>query len=473
MKIASKITLSMSVLIAVVFSVVGYLMIEDSFSNSYHTVIEQNVNQHTLERYAVESYINKQLENEAAVSEDIIAESLHSLTSFMDNDQRFIAAYKQDKNLLYSDSPHPISKVLQNEALQEVPQENGKAIHRIADDNGRKKMLITTYLEKGMLSFYLVSAYDIQQIYDQRSSQLQSFYLLDFTLMFTSMLVIYAFTRVLTRPIDRLRIVSGKIANGAYDERCNIDSQDEIGELSKSFDQMAQAIEEKISLLQRSAEEKDEFIASFTHEIKTPMTAIIGYSDLLRKDMLQEVDKKQMALEFIFHEAKRLEGLSHSLLDFLLVNHQNVELQPVSIKELFTSLQKDMKEVYPDGEFAFSPLNVNVYGEISLLDCLFRNLITNAYRAHGTHIEICAEDQGEQILLHVKDNGCGIPKEELQFIKEAFYRVDKSRSRQQGGNGLGLAICDAIAKLHHSDLLIESEENVGTTITITLQRCSL
>lgn len=463
MKFASKITLCMSLLIAIVFSIGGYFMIKDNFDANLSSVANQNVAQHTMERYALESALNRQVENGASISDAEVLKSLQSLSGIGNQNNRSLAAFRADKTQMYASNHEDVSAIFQSA----VPKEAFRSQYQI--DAHNETLNITTYIVKGTYEFYFMSRYDVSSIYAQRSAQLRSFLLLNVFVTLLSFGVIYLMTRYLTHPIKELSDTSKKILAGNYDERCMVHSQDEIGELADSFNQMSGALASKIYALEEAAKQKDAFVASFTHEMKTPMTAIIGYSDLLRQQLADE-DTAQMAYDFIFHEGQRLESLSHDLLDIFMMQDSEITLEVVDILPFCEHVKQDLELLYPNVTLTLCMEEANIYAKTTLLDCLLRNLITNAVHADGSPIQICGHQGTNGYILSVQDHGSGIPKEALEHIKDPFYRVDVSRSRASGGNGLGLTICERIAQLHHTTLNIESKEGSGTMISLLLMQ---
>lgn len=453
----------MGLLIAIVFSIGGYVVIKNNFDTNIQSVIESNLSQHTMERYALESALNRDVENQETINEKQVIKSLQSLSAISNQKHSVISAFKSDKTQLYTSDN--IDKMDVFQTL--IPEEAFQTRYQVKAKD--KVLNVVTYIVKGTYEFYFMSSYDIASIYEQRTNQLQSFFILDLFVSFLSFAIIFVLTRYLTKPITQLSETSRKILNGAYDERCIIKSKDEIGELADSFNQMSESLACKIYDLEEAAKQKDAFIASFTHEMKTPMTAIIGYSDLLRQG-LKDKDTIQMAYEFIFNEGKRLESLSHDLLDIYMMQSTTIALEKVNVSMFVEKIEQELAVLYPNVRILIDIQDAQIWGKQTLLDCLIRNLVSNAVQAEGSPIEICGVISEEGYVLSVRDYGKGIPKEALQYIKDPFYRVDKSRSRSSGGNGLGLAICERIAQVHYSTLQIESEVAKGTKISIVLKQ---
>lgn len=315
-------------------------------------------------------------------------------------------------------------------------------------------------------------AYDISPIYETRQQQLETFGRIFVILLAVCALLSYTAARLLTRPLEKLSRTAQALAAGDLACRSGITGRDEIGALAREFDAMAQRQQEHIAALRATMEGQDRFIGSFTHELKTPMTSILGYADLLRRGTLSP-DEQAQAADYIFSEARRLERLSFKLLELYLAEHQSPELLPASP----AALVQDLTAPLVPG-LARQGITLTAQGEegLCLLEPdLFRSLVLNlldnarkAMEGPGT-IAVTTAMTGDGCTLTVRDTGQGMPPEVLDHLTEAFYRVDKSRARAQGGAGLGLTLCDRIAALHQGQLRLESRPGQGTTVTVTLK----
>lgn len=230
-------------------------------------------------------------------------------------------------------------------------------------------------------------------------------------------------------------------------------------------------LEEELRNLQSDAERREEFIASFAHELKTPLTAIIGYADMLRsKDMAPK--PRFTAAGYIFSEGKRLEALSLKLMDIIVVGKQDFQKRRYDASYLLWEVAAvSVPSTGGDG------LNLNVRaekGEVEIEPDLFKtlliNLVDNARKASrkGQTVELYGKNEPGGYAFYVRDYGRGMAPEELGKITEPFYMIDKSRSRAQNGAGLGLALCQRIAQLHGSTLEYTSALGEGTTVRVFL-----
>lgn len=228
---------------------------------------------------------------------------------------------------------------------------------------------------------------------------------------------------------------------------------------------------QRMEELQEVAGKQELLLGALSHEMKTPLTSIIGYSDSLLHVKLQE-DQRRRALEHISREGKRLEALSGKMLQMMgLYQNQAIELEEHWIEEVVRRVETVESVAASECGIYFHTEYENFLLKMDpeLMESLLLNLIDNGVHAskQGDTVILRALCRNGRKVLEVQDSGRGIPKEELQNVTEAFYMVDKSRSRKNGGAGLGLALCVKIAELHGGVLDIQSQEGEGTTVTVS------
>ena len=272
------------------------------------------------------------------------------------------------------------------------------------------------------------------------------------------------------KPLRRLTRVSEKIAGGEYGLRAQIQTGDEVGELSRSFDHMADTIEQKISDLEDTARRREMLLGALTHEMKTPMTAIIGFSGSLLSMPLTEEGRLEAAHE-IHEAAKRTERLSQKMMQLISMRENPVMLKKsIDARELLDKVCAALEPTAKEKDIAFKTEAQadTLTGDADLLFSLLTNLTDNAIKASPEHavIRLAASRGRNQQSLSVIDQGSGIPADKIALVTEPFYRVDKARSRKLGGAGLGLSLCQMIAQAHGGRLDIQSEVGKGTAISM-------
>jgi len=320
--------------------------------------------------------------------------------------------------------------------------------------------------------YYLENRRDVSQLYGLQRQYMTTYKLVYFIAVAASVLASFALSAVLTAPIRNLSRSARQIAGGNYAVRANVHTGDEIGILASQFNRMAEELERHIASLELATQQQKDFTASFAHELKTPLTSIIGYADTLRSRKLPE-EQQFEAASFIFSEGRRLETMSHSLLRLFSLENETPQMRSFSALALAKTVEESIAYPLKQRKLVLE-LRVEdrpVWGEQSLLTILLYNLLDNARKASepGSKITLLGVRTPEGYCFAVKDRGRGIPPEAISRITEPFYMVDKSRSRAEGGAGLGLALSQRIAQLHGAELHYESRVGRGTVVSFRLR----
>lgn len=345
------------------------------------------------------------------------------------------------------------------------------SVSRLEDDGqSRRRMHVSSPL-RGEPDYLLLYTRDITDLYDRRSDMIKAFITIDLLTAIMLGLTAYFIARRLTRPLELLGQAAGQVADGHYSNVVP-ESKDETAELVKAFNRMSGAVMQREMDLERLASQRQQFIDNLTHEINTPLTSIQGYATLLGQARLNESQKSDAAA-VIESEARRLRGLSDSLTTLMLARKTDLKLEPLSLEHLFRDVARTM--VIPLREHGIElkaePIPLVVQADASLLMLLMTNLVRNSIAASdaGSVITIKARHLADgRTEISVSDQGFGLPPDQLERIFEPFYRVDRSRSRQTGGTGLGLALCREIALRHGGVLTAESTLGQGTTMRLLL-----
>ena len=314
---------------------------------------------------------------------------------------------------------------------------------------------------------------NMTSVYDSISNLRRQFALICVLAVFFSAALILWTTSRMLRPLKTLEKEAAAMANGEYRGRIalserSLKRKDEIATVSDSFNHMADAVERHIDAVTAVAEERKMLIGALTHEMKTPMTAIIGYADLLERAKLSTAQSEE-ALTFIHREAMRLERLTQKMMQLVtLTDGEDIVLQDVSARQLFDETEKTLEAVAGryDAVLRYMENGEHFAADADLIAGVLINLVDNACSAGAKHITISAEEN----VLSVSDDGRGIPQEIIGKVTQPFFRADKARSRKGGHAGLGLALAARIAKLHQAQLIIESTEEKGTTVSLIFSR---
>ena len=351
--------------------------------------------------------------------------------------------------------------------------EPGRCLTWVEDDGaGGHYLFFSGAVETNWDVLYLTTARDVSALYDARETQ-RSTYLQVFRVMcLLCGLLSYTVSRVLTAPLGDLSRATRDIATGKLSSRVRVRSEDEVGMVPRDFNAMADQMERYIEELRQSVERQERFVGSFAHEMKTPMTSLIGYAELIRGGTLTQEEQAEAA-GWLYSEGKRLESLSRKLLDLLVLRQEQVVFASVSPGALAMELAERLGPVYAEK-------NITISCGCERGDCLLEpdlawslllNLADNAQKAMegGGELAFRVELLEDGCRIQVLDTGRGVPPEALDHLTDAFYRVDKARSRAQGGFGLGLSLCREIVDLHHGSIRFENRETGGTCVTVELR----
>lgn len=357
----------------------------------------------------------------------------------------------------------------------------------------------------GDKTYYLLVSRNIQGIYDTRTDTIRQYRVMLLVLLTVAAVCAWVLARYLTGPIRKLGWVTKRIAAGDLTRRSDYHRPDEVGELAESFNLMADRLVEQMREKELEAKRQEDFTAAFAHELKTPLTSIIGYAQMLDTMELEPEDHRT-ASHYIYTQGKRLEQLSHKLLELVSMEKQDFACKPIKAMTLGENLWSTMRPIWDKRQIQGSIRmeQATLWGDSDLLLSLLYNLLDNATKAVGEKGQISleghhvrdrhsktyqadfddsewgiSEPEGESgdakkqkgvkwYGIRIRDNGRGIPQEEIDRITEPFYMVDKSRSRKEGGAGLGMSLCQRILQLHGGSWKMKSTLGEGTEILIRL-----
>ena len=458
MRFRVKMTICMIWLLSLAFGVGGSLLISISFNNSIEREKEAALNSF---QYVLRTL---QLVNEASTlpNNSDILDVIQQMESRGMNDFSAISLSEYGGETLYSSG---------SGGLAQLGDAASNSLTLVSDDAGNRHFKVAGAIETEAQNLQLIICYDIQDIYTARDEQYSVYATAFAVTIAVGAALSYLLSYLLTRPLGRLSAATKRIAAGDLSYRSRVKTNDEFGTLSENFDAMAEKLEENITELKDSVRRQEEFMGSFAHEMKTPMTSIIGYADLLRSRSLNPTEQMNAA-NYIFSEGKRLESLSLKLLDMIVLKNSKLELKLTSPSTLISSTVEYLKPIYAEAgiRLQYKCEEGECLMEPDLVKSLLVNLMDNARKAldKGGNIYIMSVMLSDGCEIRVLDNGPGIPPEALAHLTEAFYRVDKSRSRAQGGAGLGLSLCNDIAKLHGGCLKFQSRVGNGTQVTAEL-----
>ncbi|EJV79115.1 MULTISPECIES: sensor histidine kinase [Bacillus] len=292
-----------------------------------------------------------------------------------------------------------------------------------------------------------------------------------FLIIFIPLSIMFFF--FLTRPylkyFDEISNGIHHLANGDFTNQVRVSSNDEFGYIAREINVASEKLKEAVERGDFAESSKDQLIVNLAHDLRTPLTSVLGYLDLILKD--ENLTKEQIKhfSTIAFTKSERLESLLDELFEITRMNYGMLQLEkrPIDISELLIQLEE---ELYPSLEKKDLEARLNIVphlhinGDGKLLARVFENLLTNAirYGYDGNFIDMNGYIDHEEVVVQIINYGDSIPEEDLPYLFDMFYTGDKARSEQQGGTGLGLFIAKNIVEQH--DGTISAESNVIRTI---------
>ncbi len=471
MKLWHKVFLCTFVLFELLFNVSSFYLIEHNFNQNQQREIELGCAEQLIvvsqiwADWAYINFSNRQL-NISSNAQDFLKNNSEKYTRYFDDNQVFIEILDSQSNTVFSNFNGNITG-----ARSELNGLTTGGRQYIIRDVGEKTYLfVTGILTLDNMDFKVSYIRDISGVYSDKSAQISLFLKMNIAITIILAAGLYALIWFLTRSVRSLNKSAQIIAGGDYTQRVNVLSNDEIGVLARSFNQMAEAVESKVDELEITAKKRQNFIDCLTHELKTPLTSIIGYAEFLRTAKYNE-EVFFKALTYIYTEGKRLESLSFKLMDLILVGKEKPEFKLEDVLALCSDIEEAMKPQLEkfDIDLCVDIEPHNIFIERDLFTLLCTNLLDNAIKASKSGGRIYLRGyvlKETNYAVEVEDEGIGIPEQDIPKIFEPFFVVDKVRTKSNHGAGLGLAICAEIIKLHEGQIEIISHMNEGTKVRI-------
>lgn len=455
-----KLTVTISLLIAISFGIGGTLMI----STSFHATLEQETQVALSSFETVQNmlYLLNSLGDQTDFAS--LSDALSQMEAQGLGNWQALSLKNGEELLFQSGTAQMLAYSLP------IPSADQCTYLPVSDEQGHG-ILIMSRITAGDAALELLARFDVSHVYEVRDTQQKQYFAVYIAVVFFGMLSSVALSFALTRHLHRLTTTVRKISGGDLSKRSRITANDEFGQLSRDFDAMADKLQENISRLESDMQRQESFMGAFAHELKTPMTSIIGFADLLRQGNLDE-NTRMMAADYIYSEGHRLERLSFKLLDLILLKKDAPSMKRVWLATYLNEVEQALAPTLKSKgiRLVCKAEQKRVVFEPDLVKSLLYNLVDNASKAmdNGGIIAVQATAIPDGCRIQVVDNGRGMSPEALSRITGAFYRVDKARSRSQGGAGLGLALCEQIVQIHNGDIRFASELGKGTRVTVTL-----
>jgi len=443
MKYKNKIFIVFFILMLISITIVGFLIIQNTYDKNLEMKIEQAITQGNL------IYMNYSLYEDIDTMSPII---------YQYQQQNVNIEIRKNEDILYSN-------ISNNNEIFDIlkPIDSDKNKIYIKD-----KFLYMSFAKEDI---NVITKTDISSIYEFRKQQIEFF--IKIAIIFTVFvtIMIYFLVKILTARIKILDNIARKISkDNNYDIRVPEMGNDEIGNLGKIINQMLISINEDINQINRISNNRQEFINNLTHEIRTPLTSIVGFSSLIKNEKTTDIKKIKEYSERIYNEGIFLKDLSNKLTDLILLENKECSKEKNNLSKILKDILDDMKIKFPDIE-----INRNIcdncfkYVDEVLFKILIENIIKNSIMAYENDENIIIEVNLNYNILTIKDYGKGIKKSDLEKIKEPLYTTNYDRNKDISGIGLGLTICNKIITYHNWEWKIESEERHWTKISIFLE----
>ncbi|MBR6172269.1 MAG: HAMP domain-containing histidine kinase [Eubacterium sp.] len=475
MKFRYKVLILNLLLLSLATAVVGFLLMKRSYRLTLDTAVKSAVTENNLVQSSVEYALLEVVNTPGYNLNRSLPEIGRQVFSGMISGEEALAIRYNGNYVYTSESDLPTDSL--PEDFYNFDGRTGKN-YLFREEDGKYFLYVITHSTLDQKILNIITRRDASDIQAMLSQGIREYREITLLILAVSALLIYILSRLLTRPLEKLSRTTETFASGDYAARSEIHTSDEVGQLSEQFNTMADSVETHVEELNEMVHRREQFVADFTHEIKTPMTSIIGYADTLRSMDLDREEQLQ-SLNYIFSEGKRLEAMSMKLFDLLYLKDHPIEKKRISAEKLAESVRVSM---LPLLNHAGQTLEIHVdpgflEGDPDLLKTVFINLIDNARKAGKendvillTGVREQAPDKKEDPLSYrftVEDHGIGISEEDQKRIFDEFYMADKSRTRAAGGAGLGLSLVAVILERHQAEISLTSKPGQGTRIAVT------
>jgi len=342
---------------------------------------------------------------------------------------------------------------------------------RVVEAHWKKEPLIATVSpieQNGEILGYVFMFQDTKSVHALINRLNEHFLLAAFISVSLTVIIIFFLSKALTKPLIKMKDATSQISKGNFEVTLAKGGNDELGDLSKSIQLLAND-------LKYLKKERNEFLASISHELRTPLTYIKGYADIVLKRNLPK-EEQQKYLNIILEESNRLSLLIKDLFDLAKIDKNTfaIEKEQIHLHEFLIAIERKLSPAFIERGMSLSissPSNIYILADPSRLEQIILNLLDNAmkYSTQGTKTAIYAAKDKHSVQIAVKDEGKGIPAEDLPYIFNRFYRVDKARTRSLGGTGLGLAIVKELVDMHGGEIAVKSEIGKGTVFLLSFK----
>lgn len=457
-KIGKRLVRSFLIIILITISIIDIFLLF-AFSSYYYN----NISKELVQRMEVSLEIYKRDYSDKSI-EDLIYEDSDI---FLSNTNAEVQILDKDKNLLSDSIGRLASNPIETSDVLAAEEGEIKTWRGEESQTGEAIMSVAGPIRnnEGEIIGYLRFISSMEEVKAAIFKTIISLLFFTFLVALVTTLVSLLISKSIVRPILELTEVAKTMLKGNYEEKAKVFEDDEIGELAKTLNAMSDEIINKDRI-------KNDFISSISHELRTPLTSIKGWAVVLKDAKEDEKDLIEDGLNIIENETDRLAKMVEELLDFsrYISGRITLDKEIIDISQTCMDIAKQMRPRAKSNNIELitdlpkDPILINA--DENRIKQLLINLLDNAIKFTSdkgwVKFQMLKEDDKVQIMI--SDNGVGMTKEELAHVKEKFYKGKHSKSH----SGIGLSISDEITKLHHGNLEIFSEENIGTTVKVSL-----
>ncbi|EOS47234.1 HAMP domain-containing sensor histidine kinase [Lachnospiraceae bacterium JLR.KK009] len=465
MKLWQKIFLYTLILVMLAVSMTSILLLKNSFSFALNQKKQSVYSEHEFLVTSFKSMmVTERLKENAIVLEEKTLKKFMEDTFGKNAEGNGILFCNTNNEQVYSNR-----EIFVPTGLLEAVKETGKSYMQV---DGYQLYMASAESMEGK-TYYVVTENDISDVMEIHENMLWQIQVISMACAVLIALILLVVVKMLLHPLKKINEGTRSIAQGNYQERIPERGHDEFTELARNMNRMAESVETNVRALEHVAEDRKHFIDNLSHEMKTPLTSILGFSDLLQiqKDITEESRIEYAGI--IKSEATRMRTLSGKLMELITVGETNLDWKEEDMQVLFGEIGVSLQVVTAKKGIALSCSSQkgSLWVDRELFKSLLYNLVDNAIKASraGSRIQVEGRFGEGQFLVEVLDQGVGIPVEEIDKITQAFYMVDKARSRADGGAGLGLALCKEIVSLHQGTMKFESRQGEGTRVLISMK----
>lgn len=346
--------------------------------------------------------------------------------------------------------------------------DGGDSIYLDTEDGS---IIIQNRFNEPFENISLVFKKSFQDIYDLQESWNSFFVKIYLFLSGILVLLLMFIIGRIFKPLDNLIDKTEQIISENSKEKLLITSNDEVGELSMKFNVMLDLLNENMENIKENSKEKQWLLDNLTHEMRTPLTSIQGFSEYLMRTNASEEDRL-VALNHINEETNRLKQLIDKMFDLMTLKKESLNIEKLDSYEIFDKIKKIefQKLKAKKIDFKVEIESEYFYADEHLILVILTNLIDNAINASkdNNKIDMAVYSKEDKTIIEISDQGQGIDNKDLPYIFDPFYKSDKNRSAIYKGAGLGLSLCKKIVDLHNGNIEVKSEKGVGTKFYITI-----